>query len=243
MAASGLSEAALERLCAFDTPTVCNAIEVFNVRPRSAGYMDGRIRACFPEMLPIAGYAATATYRAAAPVRGGDVYSTIDAQVDSFSEVPGPPIVVFQDIDDPPAAASFGEVMCTTYKAFGAAGLVTSGAARDVDLVRSLGFAAFSNGAICSHGYGHIVDLLGPVHVGGIMVYAGDLLHADPNGITTVPVDIADQLADVCGEYVAAEDVVLDYVRKGDPTVAGLAQARAECARRIEQLEERVALG
>ena len=243
MAASGLSEAALKRLCAFDTPTVCNAIEVFKVRPRSAGYMDGRICACFPEMPPIAGYAATATYRAAAPARGGDVYSTIDAQVESFSEVPGPPIVVFQDIDDPPAAASFGEVMCTTYKAFGAAGLVTSGAARDVDQVRSLGFAAFSNGAICSHGYGHIVDLLGPVHVGGITVYAGDLLHADANGITTVPVDIADQLADVCGEYVAAEDVVLDYVREGEPTVAGLAQARAECARRIEQLEERVALG
>jgi len=243
MAAPRLSEAALERLCAFDTPTVCNAIEVFKVRPRSAGYMDARIRACFPEMPPIAGYAATATYRAAAPARGGDVYSTIDAQVESFSQVPGSPIVVFQDLDDPAVAASFGEVMCTTYKAFGAAGLITSGAARDLDQVRSLGFAAFSNGAISSHGYGHIVDVLGPVHVGGITVYGGDLLHADANGVTTVPADIADQLADVCGEYVAAEDVVLDYVRAGDPTVAGLAQARAECARRIEQLEERVALG
>ena len=63
MAAPGLSEAALERLCAFDTPTVCNAIEVFKVRPRSAGYMDARIRACFPEMPPIAGYAATATHK------------------------------------------------------------------------------------------------------------------------------------------------------------------------------------
>ncbi len=240
MAREGLSNDELARLCAFDTPTVCNAIEVFEVRPRSAGYMDGRIRACFPEMAPIAGYAATATYRSAAPAGGGDVYATIDAQVDTFAQIPGPPIVVFQDIDDPTVAASFGEVMCTTYKTFGAAGLITSGAARDLDQVRDLGFPAFSNGAICSHGYGHIVDLLGPVHVGGIAIYPGDLLHADANGVTTIPTEVAGQLADVCREYVAAEDVVLDYLKAGEATVAGLAAARAECARLIEVLSERV---
>ena len=126
-------------------------------------------------------------------------------------------------------AASSGEVMCTTYKAFGAAGLIIQRrCARSVQ-VRLLGFAAFSNGAISSHGYGHIVDVLGPVHVGGITVYGGDLLHADANGVTTVPADI-DQLADVCSEYVAAEDVVLDYVRAGDPTVAGLTSACRMCA-------------
>jgi hypothetical protein len=45
----------LSRLTQFDTPTVCNTIELFEVRPRNEGYMDGRIRACFPEMPPIAG--------------------------------------------------------------------------------------------------------------------------------------------------------------------------------------------
>ena len=34
--------------------------------------------------------------------------------------MPGPGVIVFQDLDDPSAAATFGEVMCTTYKAFGA---------------------------------------------------------------------------------------------------------------------------
>ena len=66
-----------------------------------------------------------------------------------FAELPGPAIVVFQDLDDPAVGATFGEIMCATYQAFGAAGLITSGAARDLDQVRRLGFPAFSNGVIC----------------------------------------------------------------------------------------------
>src|ERR1035441_2139236 len=45
----------LVALAKFDTPTICNTIELFEVRPRTAGYMDGRVRACFPEMAPAVG--------------------------------------------------------------------------------------------------------------------------------------------------------------------------------------------
>src|SRR6202140_2364892 len=157
----------LKLLAQYDTPTVCNAIVLFEVRPRNEGYMDARIRACFPEMPPVVGYASTATMRCAFPRREGDVYGSLDEQVARFSELPGPPIVVFQDLDDPAVAATFGEIMCTTYQSFGAAGLITSGAARDLDQVRRIGFPTFSDGAICSHGYSHIVDLHRTVRVGG----------------------------------------------------------------------------
>ena len=46
---------------------------------------------------------------------------------DMFPQLAGPPVMVFQDVDDPPVAAGFGEVMCSSYKAFGAAGLITNG--------------------------------------------------------------------------------------------------------------------
>src|SRR5260370_15038764 len=116
----------LARLAQFDTPTICNPFGLFEFRPRNEGLMDGRIRACFPEMLPVVGYAATATMRCAFPRRDGDVYGSLDEQVARFAELPGRPVVVFQDLDDPPVAATFGEVMCTTYQAFGAAGRLTS---------------------------------------------------------------------------------------------------------------------
>src|SRR6185295_17250335 len=133
-----LSEAELALLRQYDTPTIMNVIELFEVQPRTAGYMDGRIRACFPEMPPIVGYAATATIRCAFPRLDGAVYNSLDEQIKHFAEIPGPPIVVFQDLDDPAVAATFGEIMCSTYQAFGAAGLITSGAARDLDQVRRI---------------------------------------------------------------------------------------------------------
>ena len=123
-----VSAADLQLLRQFDTPTVCNVVELFDRRLRHFGYMDARIRACFPALPPMVGYAATATFRSAATPAAGNVYSGLAEQVASFAEVPGPAVVVFQDIDSPVASATFGEVMCTTYKAFGAAGLITSGA-------------------------------------------------------------------------------------------------------------------
>jgi regulator of RNase E activity RraA len=216
----------LAALAKFDTPTISNTIELFEVRPRTAGYMDGRVRACFPEMAPVVGYAATAAMRCAEPRREGDVYGSLDEQVTRFGELAGPPIVVFQDLDDPPVAATFGEIMCTTYQAFGAAGLITSGAARDLDQVRRLGFPAFSNGVICSHGYSHIVELHRPVRVAGLTIYAGDLVHADVNGVATIPLEIAAEVADAATEFVAAEAIVLDYLKTGAATVPAFTEAR-----------------
>ncbi len=238
-----LSAEDLNLLRQYDTPTICNVIELFDAQPRTAGYMDGRIRACFPEMPPIVGYAATATIRCAFPRSQGAVYGSLDEQVERFSEIPGPPIVVFQDLDDPAVAATFGEIMCSTYQAFGAVGLITSGAARDLDQVRRLGFSAFSNGVIVSHGYSHIVSVHTPVRVGGIAVHPGDLLHADANGVTAIPHAIASEVAHAAADYIAAEGVILEFNKSGSKDVKKFTEARQECFRLIAELGKRVAAG
>jgi regulator of RNase E activity RraA len=234
------SAADLELLRRYDTPTVCNVIELFDVRPRQAGYMNARIQACYPKLPPMVGYASTATFRAAAPPRAGNVYSGLSEQIAAFAELPGPAVVVFQDLDDPPAAATFGEVMCTSYKAFGAAGLITSGAARDLDQVEPLQFPCFAGGTMCAHGWCHIPQIHVPVHVGGVTVHPGDLLHGDRNGVTTIPQEIAAAAAGACAEYMAAEAVVLDYLKSGRIDPQGYGKARNECRDRIEALAKRL---
>lgn len=234
-----LTPAQLAQLRKHDTPTVCNVIELFNIRPRHSGYMDGCIKACFPELPPMVGYAATATFRSAAPA-ARDGYTSLEAQIESFKAVPAAPVVVFQDLDDPVAAATFGEVMCTTYKAFGAAGIITSGAGRDLEQVRAIGFPAFTNGAICSHGYNHTPSLQVPVQLGGIMIHPGDLLHGDCNGVTTIPHAIAGQIAGACDAFMQAEAVIMSYLRAGSPTITGMSAARAEYKSMIDALTARL---
>jgi regulator of RNase E activity RraA len=240
MADKGLSAADLDLLRKYDTPTICNVVELFELRPRNVGYMDARIKACFPELPPMVGYAVTSTYRGAVPAREGDVYTALDSQVEAFAALDGPPVVVVQDLDVPSVAATFGDVMCSSYKAFGAVGLITSGAARDLEQVRAMGFPAFSDGAICSHGYAHMVDLGVPVSLGGIIVFPGELLHGDCNGVATIPSEIGSEVAHACADFVAAEQVVIDYVASASPTPNGLATARAESMNLIQELSARL---
>ena len=232
--------AVLDQLRKFDTPTICNVLELFDVMPRTAGYMDARIKACYPALPPMVGFATTATFRAAAPPRAGDIYAGLAKQIEQLATVSGPKIVVFQDLDDPPVAATFGEIMCTTYQAFGCVGLITSGAGRDLDQVEALKFPCFTSGTIASHGYTQIVDLGGPVRVGGVWVNPGDLLHGDRNGVAAIPLDIAAAVAEVCPEFMAAEAVVLDYLKAGKPKADGYAKARTECQRMIGELANRL---
>jgi regulator of RNase E activity RraA len=207
-----------------DTPTVCNAIELFDVRPRSWGFLGGEIKALFPELPPIVGYASTATFRSAHPLESGEAYSNLGAQVERMErELPRPRIVVFQDLDEKPCGATFGEVMCTTYLAFGCVGIVTSGGGRDLEQLRARKFPCFAASVIPSHAYCRIVDLHVPVTVGGVLVRPGDLLHADANGVTTIPNRLAAEVALGCERIVEAEGEVLGYLRESDPaSVAGL---------------------
>lgn len=230
----------LARLAKFDTPTICNVIELFDVRPRNRGYMDARIRCNFPELPPMVGFACTAAFRSDAPPAKGDAYGSMDQQVALFSELPGPAVVVFQDLDDPSVAATFGEVMCSTYQAFGSVGLITSGTGRDIDQVRAIKYPVFTGGTNCAHAYCHILHVGLPIRIGGLMVRQGDLLHGDVNGVTDIPLKIAAAIADITPEFIAAEGIVLDYVRgAGQKTPSGLAAARQEFATVVAKLTQR----
>src|SRR5687768_6522520 len=141
-----LAQSVLDKLAKYDTPTICNIIELFDVLPRNRGYMDGRIKCAFPDFPPMVGYAATASFRSDAPPVGGDAYGSIDKQIELFAKLPGPAVVVFEDLDDPAVSATFGEVMCTCYQQFGSTGLITSGAGRDMEQVRAIKYPVFTGG-------------------------------------------------------------------------------------------------
>jgi len=236
-----ISRETLEKLAAVDTPTISNVIELFDLRPRHVGYMDGRIRAYFPEMPPMVGFACTAAFRSAEPPTGSDIYGSLDRQLEQLAELPGPGVVVFQDLDDPPVGATFGEVMCSAYRAFGSVGLITSGAGRDLEQVRPLGYPVFTGGTICSHGWSHLLHLGQPVRVGGLMVHQGDLLHGDANGVTSIPLAIAAAVADAAPEFIAAERIVIDYAQSPGPkTRESFAAARKEYHAARERLRSRL---
>jgi 4-hydroxy-4-methyl-2-oxoglutarate aldolase len=231
----------LEQLGKFDTPTISNVIELFHVVPRNRGYMDQRIRCEFGHLPPMVGYAATAAFRSDAPPVGGDAYGSMDKQLEQFANLPGPAVVVFQDLDSPSISATFGEVMCSTYRAFGSAGLITSGTGRDIEQVRAIDYPIFTGGTNCSHAYCHILHIGLPVHVGGLTVNTGELLHGDINGVIRIPHEIANEIPDAASEFVAAERIVLDYVQgQGPCEINEFVARRKEFMNMVVQLTARL---
>jgi 4-hydroxy-4-methyl-2-oxoglutarate aldolase len=199
----------VEALRRYDTPTLANAIEELDVRPRDEGFANLDVRCMFPELGVMVGYAATATIRARGPGHGDQ--SALWSQVRS---VPAPRVVVVQDLDQPPAhGALWGEVNASVFLALGCVGAVTDGSVRDLDEVRGMGFHFFARGAGVSHAYVRVESVGEPVTVGGLEMRPGDLVHADQHGVLLVPKDIAGELPAAADRVIEREQTFLRWGR------------------------------
>jgi hypothetical protein len=66
------------------------------------------------------------------------------------------------------------------------------------------------------------------------------LLHADVNGVCSIPSDIASEVAQAAAEFVDAEAVVLEFAKQGLRDVKAYSDARKETMRRIAELGKRL---
>lgn len=204
-----LDPSVLEALKGYDSPTLSNAIEIFDVRPRDEGYMSHDIRCMFPDLGVMVGYAATATMRARGNPTGQPA-----SPWGHLREVPGPRVMVVRDLDEPPAhGALWGEVMATTFTALGCVGTVTDGCVRDLNEAHAIGFQFYARAVGVSHGYAHVESVGEPVNVGGLDVRPGDLIHADQHGVLLIPTEIAAELPAAADRVIAAEQEFIKWVR------------------------------
>lgn len=212
MASRPLTADQLEELRRFNTPTISNAIETFNVRPRNVGFLPHKIRCLLPELGAIIGYAVT-SQTMASPPEGS--YPDLNADYLRYvAAAPGPKIAVGQDLDDPPGlGAQFGEVNTTIHKKLGCIGHITDGCPRDLDEVRALGFQLFGLNPCVSHAYVRLVDFGKPVKIAGVEIKPGDLLHADIHGVCVIPIEVAGELAEACREVERLERPLLEICR------------------------------
>ena len=231
MLAARHSQPELDAIRRFTVPTLMNAIETFGVVPNNTGYCDGTLQCRFPDLPLMLGYATTARISTDQPpsqVRPGinepDYWRYIATQ-------PGPKVAVVQDIDNPPMGAMWGEWNSNVHKALGCVGMVTQGAARDLDAVTKMKFHFFSTQILPTHGYGAFIDYGGSVRVAGLTVQTGDLLAGDMHGVILIPPEIPLlELAEVAASIDRLEaeifalcqspDFSVDKLEKLDQSVA-----------------------
>ncbi len=204
-----LTSQQVEALKKITSPSVANAIETFKVRPREQGNLSSDIKALFPEMGPMVGYAVTAIIRAESGPIEGHRASTY-GWWDFIQTIPAPRVIVVHDLDDPRGqGAQWGEVMANVHRALGCVGVVTDGSVRDLDEVRALGFQFCAAHVSVSHANVHMVDFGIPIKVGGVWMKPGDLVHADQHGVVTIPQEIAPQIPEAIAKVEADEKKII----------------------------------
>ncbi len=207
-------------LRALSTPTVSNAIEEFNLRPRNEGFMSPEVRCLFPELGVMTGYAVTATFAALHPSKRATPRYEFWKYI---LTLPEPRVVVMQDLDVPAGVgAFFGEVQTNIHLRLGCVGVVTNGHVRDVDEVRPLGFHYFAGGVCVSHSYVHLVDFGKPVSVGGVVIHSGDLIHADKHGVIQVPHETAAGMPVAAAKVADREAKIIGCCKSADFTLEKL---------------------
>ena len=213
-----LTSQQVDALKKITSPSVANAIETFKVRPREQGNLSSDIKALFPEMGPMVGYAVTAIIRAEPGPIEGHRASTY-GWWDFVQTIPAPRVIVVHDLDDPRGqGAQWGEVQANIHRALGCVGVVTDGSVRDLDEVRALNFQFCAAHVSVSHANVHMVDFGIPVKVGGVWIKPGDLVHADQHGVVTIPHEIAPQIPEAIAKVEADERKIISLCQAKDFT-------------------------
>jgi regulator of RNase E activity RraA len=209
----------LDALRRIDSPTIANAIETFELRPRVAGYVGYDIRCIFPDLPPLVGYAVTCTVDSTTEGRTGIGFNRL---YELLAAAPKPAVVVMQDVgQDRPHSCHAGEIMSTTMKRLGAVGILTDGGLRDAREVATLGgFHYFCAGLVVSHGNPICVGVGEEVTISGMRVRPGDLLHGDVNGVVHIPDACAAEVAAAAHAIWAREGETLRRVTATDFSVA-----------------------
>jgi 4-hydroxy-4-methyl-2-oxoglutarate aldolase len=211
-------------LQAIDTPTVCNAIEKFGVRSEVNGFMSMDIHCLTPEFGTMIGFAVTVTVDSTTPTvpKSSEAWT---AWLRAMESSPKPCVLVLKDIGPQPRkSAHLGEVMGTMAKRLGVVGVVTDGGLRDILELKHLGLHLFCAGVVPAHGNPRLIEVNVPVELDGVLIRPGDLLHGDINGVTTIPLSIAAQVAAAAMRHREAEAELLAYVNSPEFSVEGLIQ-------------------
>jgi 4-hydroxy-4-methyl-2-oxoglutarate aldolase len=114
------------------------------------------------------------------------------------------------------ANSGFGELIATSAKKIGIVAVIIDGTVRDADALEALRLPVYARG-LCPNGCNK--DGAGEVGAivacGGVAVRPGDVIVADRDGVTVVPLDDAAEVANLASAQVEREHKRLAEIDKG----------------------------
>ena len=218
-------------LSKYDTPTICNAIEVAQGGRGFSNFTRGTMQSAMNGAKAMVGYARTA--KIAGKEAPTEAANTIKARrleyyrymANPSPEIDGPSVCVIEDIDAPDCVSGWwGEVHTAVHKGLGMSGALTNGVMRDLD-DHEPGFPVLAGSIGPSHMFVHVREIGTPVTIFGLAVKDGDLVHADQHGAVIIPLDVLPILGAAIESLLSSEQIILKPARKKGFDIDALEEA------------------
>jgi regulator of RNase E activity RraA len=210
----------------FDTPTICNALELIDSSRRDFGFTRHNMFAVNATPRPVVGFAFTATMRSHRPSSLSKEALKLERMKyyeHVYEPTDVPKICVMQDLDDgeSPRGPFWGEFNTRIHRSMGFRAVVTNGCVRDVDNLPD-DVLLLCEGLRPSHANVHITSYGEPVTVFGMQVSEGDIVHADRHGAVTFPSALSQEVVLKAAEHMAGEEPVIRACLKDEMTLDDL---------------------
>jgi len=114
------------------------------------------------------------------------------------------------------SSAPFGELLATSAVKSGIRAVIIDGSVRDVEALEALQLPVYSRGVCpggCNKDGGGEVGAI--IACGGVAVRPGDIIVADWDGVTVVPLEDAEAVAKAAVRKVASEAARMEEIRAG----------------------------
>jgi len=114
------------------------------------------------------------------------------------------------------ANSGFGELVATSAVKIGICGVVIDGTVRDVDAIESLRLPVYARG-VCANGCNKdgAGEVGSVIACGGVAVRSGDIIVADRDGVTVVPLDDAPEVARLAAAQIEREAARKSEIERG----------------------------
>ncbi len=212
------SRALISEIEKYDTPSVTNVVASYPLKekvclglysPWTQHWSSNNDLKCHtPELGSKAGYAVTYVIGMQEP--GFNRLSYRDL-FDAIENSPKPVIVCLkQDLPDEikKKCGPTGGMLCGAFKHLGVVGLITDGPVRDLQEIKELGdFQYMSDGLAPGHGVIYVRAVNVPVHICGMDIAPGEIIHTDVNGAVKFPANKLEAVAEKL-------KILSDYERK-----------------------------
>ena len=170
----------------------------------------------------IIGQASTARLRR---VLKNDAREYPNRQLEILDETPAGGILVYVG-EDGLDTAFIGNLMATTAKVRGLAGVVIDGGARDIDEIQEIGLPVFSRSVTPSTSVGRYISLDKnvPVLCAGVMVKPGDWIVGDVTGVVAVPQEKVSDVVKLLRQYDEKETKMVEIIKQEKSMLKAMAK-------------------